>query len=151
MKVRAIAFGVVGVAACVSVLSVLVIPWGWYGTISISAWRLPYWGLHLVAVAVAYACALWTLLTSPKRISALVLAAAAGVLVVGATVFVALGYNNASALFDEWIPMVNPRLGSGPFVAALAALAALAAGALGAGKRPQNDRSAIGVGARAVS
>ncbi|MFV2103741.1 hypothetical protein [Micromonospora sp. LOL_024] len=55
-----------------SVLSVLVIPWVWYGTISIGAWRLLYWGLHLVAVAVAYTCALWTLLTSPKRVSALV-------------------------------------------------------------------------------
>ncbi len=151
MKVRAMAYGVVGLAACVSVLSVLVIPWAWYGTISIDSWRLPYWGLHLAAVAGAYVCALWTLLASPKRVPALVLAAGAGVLVVGTTVFVALGYDNASALFDEWIPAVNPRLGNGPLVAVLAALTALGTGVLAGSTRRQEDRSATGAGTPPVS
>ncbi|WP_434742406.1 hypothetical protein [Micromonospora sp. SH-82] len=120
-----------------SVFSVVATPWAWYGTTGIDVWRLPHWGLHLTAVTVTYACALWVLLTSPRRVTALVLAAGTGGVVVGATVFVALGYDNAPAMFGDWIPMVNPRLGTGPLVAALAALTALAAGVLGAGTRTQ--------------
>lgn len=122
-------------------LALLVLPWAWYGDITIRLYRLPNWGLHLGAVLAFHAALLWTLRTAPGRRRVPVAAAlVAGGAATGSAVLVALGYDNSSALFSGPVPMVVPRLGPGVLVAVLAVLVGF--GAVAAlGGRPADRKT----------
>jgi hypothetical protein len=113
-------------AAFLSLLSMFVVPWAWYGDIDLRMHRLPSWAAHAGSVAVLYAAVGWTALAT-RRAVPLTVTACASVAAVATTVVVARGYDNASALFQDVAPMVVPRLGPGPFLAVLAVLAGLGA------------------------
>lgn len=106
---------VTGLAALLSLLSVFVVPWAWYGDMDVPLHRLPNWGVYVGGVVVLYVA-----LVLP-----LAVAVCAGVVAVVTTVLVASGYDDAVALFPDVVPMVAPSLGPGPFLAVLAVLAGL--------------------------
>lgn len=128
MDTRFIAFGATGLAALASLLAVVVLPWAWYGDIDIPLHRLPSWGVHLATVLVLYAAIGWTLLASAgRRALPAIVAVGAGTAAVGTAVLVALGYDEAAALFEDPVPAVLPGLGPGLFVGVLAVLLGLSA------------------------
>jgi hypothetical protein len=113
-------------AALLSLLSMLVVPWAWYGDIDLRMHRLPNWTAHVGSVAVLYAAVAWTALAPvARRAVPLTVTACASAVAVATTAVVARGYDNASALFQDVAPMVAPSLGPGPFLAVLAVLAGL--------------------------
>lgn len=139
-----VAAAVTGLAALLSLLSMLVVPWAWYGDIDIPLYRLPNWGAQVGSVAVLYAALVWTALTSAERRAIpLTVAVCAGAAAIGTTVLVARGYDDASALFHDVVPAVFPRLGPGPFVAVVAVLVGLGATvASTTGKRTRSKSAA---------
>lgn len=128
VNIRAFMLALAGLAVVLSLLSVLLLPWAWYGNIAIPLHDLPNWGAHLGIVLAFYAALVWSLLApAGRRTWPLIGVVCAGAAALATTVFVTLGYDNSSALFPGVVPMVNPRLGSAPFVAALAILLGLGA------------------------
>ncbi len=144
MAVRiAVALGALG-----NLLAILVLPWARYGSIDIPLHRFPGWFLHVAAVVVLYGAALWALLRPSARRN-LAVGTVAGVVAAGAAVVIATRYDDASSFFDDIVPAVMPRLGSGGPVAilsvlvSLAALAVLAARTRGTSTPTTNDRSGV--------
>lgn len=118
-------------AVLLSLLSMLVLPWAWYGDVDIPLHRLPNWETHLGSVAVLYAAVVWTMLTpTGRRLLPLSVTVSATAAAAATAVFVALGYDNASALFTGVVPLARPTPGPGSVVAVAAALLGLGAAAI---------------------
>ncbi|MEE6258097.1 hypothetical protein [Plantactinospora sonchi] len=138
MNVKMITLATVCLAAALAALSVLLFPWAEYGNIDVPLRRLPNWGVHLGGALIFYAALTWLLVTpSNRRGPQLVVTAGAAVVAWATTAIVALGYDNASAIFPGAVPMVVPHLGLGPFVAALAVLVGLVSAGTSAIRRRQ--------------
>nr|MDT0663221.1 hypothetical protein [Micromonospora sp. DSM 115978] len=127
MNGKSIARAAVGLTVALAAVSMFV-PWAAYGDIDIPLRRLPNWGLYPGAVLAFCAALTWLMLTpSGRRRPPLIVSSGTGVITLAATVAVALGYDNTSAIFSGAVPMVVPHLSFGPFTAAGAILAGLVA------------------------
>lgn len=104
------------VAVCLTVLAVLV-PWAHYGDFDVELSRLPWWWAYLGAAVVMHGSALL-----PARVGAVV-AAGFGVVAVASAVVVQTGYDDASAIFGDVVPLVVPRPGLGVLFAVTSAVA----------------------------
>lgn len=105
------------VAVCLTVLAALV-PWARYGDTDVELSRLPLWWAYFGAAVVVHATA-WL---------SRVVSTGAGAVALAAAVVVALGYDDAGAIFGDVVPLVNPLPGPG-VVFAVASVAAQVAGA----------------------
>ncbi|NUT54158.1 MAG: hypothetical protein HOV94_43740 [Saccharothrix sp.] len=104
------------VSVCLTVLAVLV-PWAHYGDVDVELSRLPLWWAFFGAAVVVHGSA-WLPAPLGPRVSA-----AVAVIAVVAAVVVAIGYDDASAIFDHAIPAVRPRPGLGVLFAVASAVA----------------------------
>ncbi|WP_367127159.1 hypothetical protein [Saccharothrix sp. HUAS TT1] len=100
------------VAVCLTVLAMFV-PWAYYGDIDVELSRLPLWWAYLGAAVLLHLCALL-----PARVGLVFL-----VVPIAAAVVVAIGYDDASAVFDHVVPAVRPRPGVGVLFAVASAVA----------------------------
>jgi len=141
MRTRGVTLSAVVVAALLSLLSALALPWAWYGDIDVPLRRLPYWWLHLASLSALYAAVAWRVVVRPaRRRTSTVLTLVAGAAAALSAILVALGYDDASTLFPGVVPMVVPRLGPGVFLAVLAVLVTFGAVAATGGRESAAER-----------
>lgn len=115
--------------------AVAVLPWARWGSAEFPLSRLPWWGLYLGTAIAMHVSVAWFLFAKGRLRRVL---RAVGLTLVGSTVVTAVlvmtHYDDASALFDKFVPLVYPIPGEGGLVALLAA--ALSAAALTAPPQP---------------
>ncbi|GAA3654244.1 hypothetical protein ACG5V6_13220 [Streptomyces chitinivorans] len=102
-------------------LGALAVPWVHYGDIDFYAYSTPAALVCVCSAALLYACVF-----SGAR-AAQVIGIGAALTAIGFAAYFVLNHKNASAFFDGPAPAVAPRLGMGPFLAALSAASSLPA------------------------
>lgn len=110
--------------ALLSLYSIAVLDWAHYGDTGFGLTSFPGWPVHAAAVLAFYLSEAWILFGPARhRRPALIGLIVAGVAAAGSAIVLGTHYDNATDLFDsDFIPLVMPFPGLGPFVAVLGIL-----------------------------
>lgn len=108
-------------------LAAAVLPWAHYGGIDVPLIELSGWGVYIASAAVLQLFVIWVVLTRPRYPSPALVGTAIGVFTAIVSVIVLLHFDDARAIFGQFIPPIKPTIGMGGILAIIAALTSTAA------------------------